>query len=408
MGFQFLRGLYLEQNKEPTLLNDRVELLKPQKVLFPIDENNEIHFNVGSFIAKNERFSTQNGEISIHAPFTSYYRGNVRLRLFDDKVQDFAELEYSTTQNKPSPLIERNTFPTPEEIIVIAKKAGIVDEYDGKPLFRKLYELRKQGATLIIANAVDDEPYATSGMNLLLKDTRQVYDGLKLAVKAAGASSSFAVIYGKIGAAENKFPKSYHGMAIKRLYCKYPAKIRIKEKFAEGKVCGVIGVAALYHLFDAVINGIPQDVCFITVAGDCVANPSNIVVPLGTTVKEVLLRLGLVKTPTRIVLGTSMNGISISDLNYPVNATTRSVLAFKDDIELDANVCIGCGKCISRCPVGILPTYIYKEFVAGNIDTCKYLQAEACVNCGVCSYVCPAQIELSAYITEAKRQAEMK
>lgn len=408
MGLQFFRGLFLAQNKEPALSRDRVVFLKPQKVLFPIDENNEIKFTVGSFIAKNERFSVQNGEIGIHAPFTSYYRGNISLKCFDNKAQEFAELEYSTTQNKPSPLIERNTFPTPEEIIVIAKRAGIVDEYDGKPLFKKLYEMRKNKTALLIANAVDDEPYVSSGINLLLKDTKQVADGLKLAAKAAGTSSYFAVMYGKIGATDEEIPKSIHGLQIKKLECKYPAKIQIKDKFSDGKTTGIIGVAALYHLFNAVINGEPQNTCFVTVAGDCVANPSNIMVPIGTSVKEILLRLGLSKTPSRIILGTSMNGEAISDLNFPVSASTRSILAFKDNIDLEENICIGCGKCIAKCPVKILPTYIHKEFMADNIDNCRYLQAERCIDCGVCSYVCPAEIELSYYVNSAKKQIELK
>lgn len=50
----------------------------------------------------------------------------------------------------------------PEEILTAARKAGIIDELDGLPLHLKLQEWREAGRNLIVVNAVEAEPYASS------------------------------------------------------------------------------------------------------------------------------------------------------------------------------------------------------------------------------------------------------
>lgn len=51
---------------------------------------------------------------------------------------------------------------TAEEIITIAKEAGIIDESDGMPLWEKLRQGRSQGISVLAVDAIDDEPYISS------------------------------------------------------------------------------------------------------------------------------------------------------------------------------------------------------------------------------------------------------
>ena len=82
----------------------------------------------------------------------------------------------------------------PEEILTAARKAGIIDELDGLPLHLKLQEWREAGRNLIVVNAVEAEPYASSAWAVLNEAAEEIQKGLRLAVRAVGASGShFAV-----------------------------------------------------------------------------------------------------------------------------------------------------------------------------------------------------------------------
>jgi len=102
-----------------------------------------------------------------------------------------------------------------------------------------------------------------------------------------------------------------------------------------------------------------------------------------------------------------MSGVSITDPDTPITATTRSLLAFRQAPASGEYACIGCGRCISKCPARLMPIYIYRNYKAGNLDTCAYLQSQSCIGCGVCSYICPSNMELAQIVGAAKRQLDL-
>ena len=57
---------------------------------------------------------------------------------------------------------------TPAEIASLARDAHIVDERDGQPLADKLAACQQTPPRLLIADAVDDEPYLSSQLGPLL------------------------------------------------------------------------------------------------------------------------------------------------------------------------------------------------------------------------------------------------
>lgn len=74
----------------------------------------------------------------------------------------------------------------PEEILTAARKAGIIDELDGLPLHLKLQEWREAGRNLIVVNAVEAEPYASSAWAVLNEAAEEIQKGLRLAVRRWG------------------------------------------------------------------------------------------------------------------------------------------------------------------------------------------------------------------------------
>ncbi|HPR39583.1 MAG TPA: hypothetical protein PKV62_01050 [Oscillospiraceae bacterium] len=62
----------------------------------------------------------------------------------------------------------------PEEITEIARLADIIDESDGRSLYEKLTEADKRGVDAVIADAIDDEPYISSQLNIALHEPEKM------------------------------------------------------------------------------------------------------------------------------------------------------------------------------------------------------------------------------------------
>lgn len=73
-----------------------------------------------------------------------------------------------------------------DDIVAIARKAGIIDENTGRPLYLLLDRARNSGCRIIIADALDDEPYISSQLAPALEMTDQLVRGIELAKEAVG------------------------------------------------------------------------------------------------------------------------------------------------------------------------------------------------------------------------------
>lgn len=307
----------------------------------------------------------------------------------------------------PLPKAEDPAALSPEEIIAFADAAGIIDERDSLPLGEKLRAARRDGGTaMVVADAIDDEPYVSSQLGPLFKLSSQAVGGLLFAAKAAGAQEIMIGVYKNVYDLRLRIPNTLYGVKIKRITGKYPAEAR--SSFPEcGEGVLLVGVCALIHLYRAIHNHTAQTTSFLTVAGNCVANPANLEATNGLSVWQALERCGLLEEPARVVIGGPMTGMSILDpAHTPISATTRAVLAFLDNPRERHYSCIGCGKCASVCPQELSPLFLYKSSKQKLVGMLRFYDVERCIGCGTCSYVCPAKLELSAEILSAKRLVE--
>lgn len=294
---------------------------------------------------------------------------------------------------------------TAEELIEIAKAAQIVDERDGKLLHRKL--ARSKGkAVAVIADAIDDEPYVSSKINPLLKLREEALAGLELCRKVAGTDTVFIMAYKNITDLETRIPGTLEGYKISKLRGGYPARPQASLLNTKQGRKLIVGVGALIHLYRAASKSKRQSTVFITVAGNCVANPMNMEVSIGMTIQQILERCGLTDTPTRVVCGGSMTGIAIMDTERTlVTYSTRAVLAIKDSKVDQGFRCIGCSRCERVCPKGLSPRYIHRFMEARYYPYLKDFDAHYCIGCGTCSYICPSRLDLSQSVLKAKEYA---
>lgn len=292
---------------------------------------------------------------------------------------------------------------TPEQIIEVARLAGIVDERGGVPLFKKLAAVHKSGILTVVGDASDDEPYLSSQINPLLKKSELTLLGLNLVKTAIGAKHTFFTVYKNITEISVKIPRRIGTVEVKRIRGRYPAEYRIMDSFHKYRPVLLVGVCALIHLARAALHGKVQTSCFITVAGNCIANPTNLEVSLGMPVMQVLERCGLSSEPNTIVLGGPMTGISCKDPdNTIVTNTTRAILAFNEDTKERRYKCIGCGRCVDVCPENLTPFYINKCIEHDRPSELRFYEIDRCIGCGTCSYICPAKLDIAANIKAAK------
>lgn len=294
---------------------------------------------------------------------------------------------------------------TADELIDIARVAGIIDERDGKYLYRKL--LRAKGrAVAVIAEAVDDEPYVSSQIGPMLKLREESCGGLALCERVAESGRVFIMAYKNVTDLETRIPRTLEGYKVVRLRGGYPAESRLDRLKLGGGRKLIVGAGALIHFYRAVTKRLRQTTVFVTVAGNCVANPMNLEASLGMSANQLLERCGLTGEPTRIVCGGSMTGISIIDPdNTLITHTTRAVLAFRENLRDAYYSCIGCGRCEQVCPVGLNPMYIYRFTQNSYFAPLRPFDAHLCTGCGTCSYVCPSKLNIAGTIGKARQYA---
>ena len=295
---------------------------------------------------------------------------------------------------------------SPDEIIQVARMARIIDERDGLPLYKKLLLCRKAQMDIQV-DAVDDEPYISSQLGPMLHMKQACAGGMKLAQKATGVSEVRILVYRNVTDLELRIPHLLEGFRVRKIGGVYPAEIRpggaVYEN--EGRRSMLIGACAFIHLYRAVYEGIMQTTVFVTVSGNCVANPCNLEVSVGMTATDVLDRCGLSDNPTRVVVGGSMTGESVEDTdNTRITPTTRAVLAFKEDERDKKYLCIGCGRCAEACPADLNPMLIYRAMEMGRGDLLQYMDYDNCIECMCCSYQCPAKLNLAAAVSSLKRK----
>ena len=154
----------------------------------------------------------------------------------------------------------------------------------------------------------------------------------------------------------------------------------------------VVNVHTAFAAYRAVREGTPCYERIMTVSGGAVQKPGNFWVKNGTPLRELAAFCGADESCARIVSGGPMMGEAVFSLKVCTGKTSSGLL-FLDEgecVSREATVCIGCGRCVQACPMGLLPNFIEAAFFAKDYAEAKRCGAASCIGCGCCSYVCPA------------------
>ena len=158
--------------------------------------------------------------------------------------------------------------------------------------------------------------------------------------------------------------------------------------------CVVCNCTTLAEIGKYLKTGIPLVEKVVTISGDAIENPQNIIAPIGTPIKDAFEFCGIKAEIAKALYGGPMMGISVTDLEKPILKNTNALLAFskKEVFVPKTTACIRCGACVNHCPFGISPVAILKSYKEEDYLGMKKAGALLCMECGCCSYVCPAKI----------------
>ena len=139
-------------------------------------------------------------------------------------------------------------------------------------------------------------------------------------------------------------------------------------------------------------TGMPLVERMLTVDGDVIGNPCNVVVPMGTPVRDVLAFAQCdLERAKKLLYGGPMMGICIPDVADPILKANNAILAFEKILDTKPSACIHCGRCLEACPLRLMPTEIAKAFRQKDSEALGAHKVMLCMNCGCCTYACPAK-----------------
>jgi electron transport complex protein RnfC len=151
-------------------------------------------------------------------------------------------------------------------------------------------------------------------------------------------------------------------------------------------------------------TGLPLVERVITITGPAVQKPANLIVPVGTRLRDALAYCGgLTDDVGEIIFGGPMMGAAQADLDTPITKGISGIVALTRTAQVrTAYPCISCGRCLDACPVFLNPSQLGKLAQAGRFEEMEQAHLADCMLCGSCSYVCPSHIPLSQMFALSK------
>ena len=316
---------------------------------------------------------------------------------------------------------------TSQEIVSIVKEAGITGLGGASfPTHVKLVPPAEKKVDSIVLNGAECEPYLTADHRLMLENPESVIFGLKALMKAVGVEKGY------IGVEDNKkdaiealknASSSESNIEIVELETKYPQgdEKRLIDATTGRKVpvgglpmdVGVVvnNVGTAAAIATAIQTGMPLIERIVTITGDAISTPRNLIVKIGTPFKEVIEQCGGYKgEPGKIIMGGPMMGAVQFTDEVPVIKGTSGILVLSEELSRtpENSQCIRCGKCVGVCPVYLQPIAIRNLSIRERHEETEVLNVLSCIECGSCSYICPAKIPLLQSIKVSKHDVLAK
>ena len=257
----------------------------------------------------------------------------------------------------------------------------------------------------LIANACECEPYITADDALLCTDADRAIRGLRLLRQLLkprrtviaiedNKERAVSILTDKLKQQDEVelvvLPTRYPQGAEKQLIQAVTGRQVPSGGFPKDVGCAVFNIATCASVCRAVADGEPILRRIVTITGHRIKEPKNLIVPIGTPFAHAIEAAG------------GLQG----DVSTPVIKGTNAIVALTsaDDLESPHPSCIRCGRCVSVCPMGLQPLYLYRFSRCRDVGMLRQYSILDCVECGCCAYTCPGKLPIVAAIREGKQR----
>ena len=381
----------------------------------------------GQSVRRGELIAKPGGFIStaLHSPVTGTVTEISPQRTLDGALKAAIVIEadpYSTQrlETTPPPSWEKLSL---EAFIEVVQQAGIVGMGGAAFPSHVKYSL-PDGVKIkdLLINGAECEPFLTNDHRLMVERPEAVIEGTEILRQKLGAKRACIGIEQnkpeaieaiqhhlgqqpelpiEVAALEVKYPQGAEKMLIQSVYHKeVPAgQLPRDVGIAVNNVGTIVAIADLFSTGSPLIERI------VTVSGPGVDQPANLLVPLGTSVRD-LLRFagGLNDESKEIIMGGPMMGFPIASLDVPILKGSSGILAFTEHetARPPEYTCIRCGRCLEACPYFLNPSRLALLSRNRRYEETTEFHVMDCVECGACSYACPSNIPITQLIRTAK------
>ena len=394
-----MAGYKLPHHKHMSM-NELKSFLKPKDIYL---EQGDSKLLVGDYVYK---YQTIGHKERFNVPIISSVSGTVT-----DIKDGYIKIKNDLLEKTEKEIINRDVSKIKkEEFLDIIEKAGIIGMGGaGFPTHMK-YKTDKN-IELLIVNAVECEPYITADYSIMNEKCNELLEGINniirinkinnaiLAIKKTNVEviKKFKEIIDKYPKIELRIVRDIYPMGWERTLIKEVTK---KEYDILPIELGIVvnNISTIFAINNALKHDIPLVERIITITGENVKNPGNVMVKIGTSVNEILKFMGGILDDSVLINGGPMMGVEINKTDY-IKPQMNCILVLPKPKEENIINCLRCGKCVSACPANLAPVLI-KE--CSDKEELIKLQVNKCISCGLCSYICPSRIDLRNIVNEKK------
>ena len=382
----------------------------------------------GDTVMRGEVIGSAAGYISadVHSPAAGVITEIRKVRVQSGAIADAAVIKCDPEQ--PDPWTEKHDWRSlsPDALLSLVKEMGIVGMGGATfPTSVKLTVPMGKEVDALLINGVECEPYLTSDYRLMIENGDEVLEGVMVAaaivrpkriVIGIEANKLDAVEILSAKAAEKGYP-----VEVMPLKVKYPQgdekqliKAILGREVPSGKLpldvgAVVCNLGSCYAMYEAAVYHKPLIERVITVSGESVNEPKNIIAPIGTKFSELIAYCGGEKDDAvSAVAGGPMMGFAISDEDTPMVKGSGGLLVLPKMIDDFSAPCVLCGKCVQHCPMGLQPNKMFRNIKYGNYQAAMDLGLMDCKECGCCAYTCPSHLPLVQGFKLGKKMGRKK
>lgn len=417
----FPRGGVHPADKKELSKNKKIERLPlPSELVVSMSQ----HLGAPATSLKKKGDRVERGELigqasafisaDVHSPVDGTVKDVIKVQLASGAVADALVIEVDSEQTKEFDKVYPWEDLEREDIQKAIKEYGIVGMGGATfPTNVKFQIPLGKKVEYLVINGAECEPYLTCDYRLMIENGEEVLEGALIAAKAIEPEHIIVGIENNkkdaIEALEKIVRDKNLPILIQPLKKKYPQgdekqllKATIKREIPSGKLPLDIGavvcnLGTAYAIYEAIKLHKPLIERVVTITGEAINEPKNVIAPIGTRIRDLIEYAGGVKDDmAELISGGPMMGFGIADMDIPIVKGSGGVLAIPFLIN-DKNqfACVSCGKCVQHCPIGLQPNKMFRNIKYGNYAVAinEYSLMD-CKECGCCAYSCPSHLPL--------------